>query len=455
MKKMLKKIFKGIITFFSYIGRWIDRKIIVPITKFILLIGETGGKNSKSFERWLMKKNTLTFLSLLLAFIFFFLVDSKTVVLVESSAEVLYNQKVDAIYNQEAYVIEGLPETVDIVLIGRKSDLFLAKQLAQKNVTVDLSGLKPGEHKVELKYENEIESISSKLDPSTANISIYPKISESRTVTIDVLNKDALNNKLAIQSVDIDKKEIVVKGAEHTLNEVSTVKALVDINNLSEQKVGINTISDVRLIAYDKDGKVINIEMVPNKVTATISIVSPSKEVPIKIIPTGSVEFGNAISSINSDVSKVTVYGEEKVINDLQFIPINIDVSGLNEAKTYNIILEKPSGIRYISETSATVEVTLDKEVTREIENVTIEHINLDSNYKAGGLTSDSFSTTVVVKGTKTVVDNINTASIKAIIDLSGYGVGDHEVEVKVTGDEVKATYLPKTTKVKIRIKNK
>ena len=35
---------------------------------------------------------------------------------------------------------------------------------------------------------------------------------------------------------------------------------------------------------------------------------------------------------------------------------------------------------------------------------------------------------------------------------LSGYTEGDHEVEIKVTGDDVKATYSAKTTKIKIRI---
>ena len=36
----------------------------------------------------------------------------------ETVHEVLSGQAVTAVYNSEAYVIEGLPETVDIVLIG-------------------------------------------------------------------------------------------------------------------------------------------------------------------------------------------------------------------------------------------------------------------------------------------------------------------------------------------------
>ena len=174
--KIIKGLYRGIFRLFKLIFKKIDKYIVVPITKFILMITERNGKGSRNFERWLTRKNTLIFISLILALGFFFVVDNKTYTLVESSAEVLRNQKVEATYNTEAYVVEGLPTEVDVVLIGRRADLFLAKQLSTKNVTVDLSGLKPGTHKVELKYENDVSRIDYKLDPSTANITIYPKL---------------------------------------------------------------------------------------------------------------------------------------------------------------------------------------------------------------------------------------------------------------------------------------
>ena len=397
----------------------------------------------------------MIFISLILALGFFFVVDNKTYTLVESSAEVLRNQKVEATYNTEAYVVEGLPTEVDVVLIGRRADLFLAKQLSTKNVTVDLSGLKPGTHKVELKYENDVSRIDYKLDPSTANITIYPKLSESRTTTVDVLNQDTLNTKLSIQSVDIDQKEIIIKGADHRLKQVSTVKALVDIGNIVDPSVGVTNLSDVKLVAYDNNGNVVDVEMVPSKVTATISIISPHKEVPIKVIPVGDVEFGKAISSITSSVTKVTIYGNEDVINSIQYIPVEVDVTGLNNAKTYNAILNKPSGIRYISESSTTVNVSLDKEITKEFEDIYIEVTNLDSNYKVVALDKSSNTTSVIVKGTESVLNSIDASMINATIDLTGFGIGEHEVTVIVSGEEVRANYTPKTTKVKVKIISK
>ena len=114
-----------------------------------------------------------------------------------------------------------------------------------------------------------------------------------------------------------------------------------------------------------------------------------------------------------------------------------------------------PQGLREISVKSTKVTVSLGEEETKEINDIMIETINLDSNYKAAAIGAASIKTTVIVKGTKEVLANIDSSKIKAIVDLSGYKEGDHEVSVTVTGDDVKATYTPKTTKIKIRISKK
>ena len=450
--KTLKNIGRTLAAVVRSIFKWIDRHIITPLTKFVLFISEKTGAKTGKFERWLTRKNTLIILSLILAIGFFFVVDSKSIILVDSSAEVLYDQKVEATYNREAYVVEGLPETVDVTMIGGTAELYLAKQLASGTVKVDLTNYKEGTHKVNLKYDSTINSVNYKLDPSTVTVIIYPKVSKTVNVDVDVLNKSALDSKLAVQSVTIDQEEVIIKGAEHTLEKVSTVKALVDIKNIIDPKAGVTTLNDVKLVAYDNEGNVVDVEIVPNKVTATVSIVSPSKEVPIKVIPKGTVAFGKAISSMTSSISKVTVYGEESVLEELQYIPIEIDVNGLSENKTFDVKITKPQGVRDISETDAQVSISLGTEVSKEIEDVYIETINLNPNYKAVALGENSSKISVIVKGTQEVIDSIDASNIKAIVDLSEYGEGDHEVEIEVTGDELKATYTPKTTKIKIRI---
>ena len=454
-KSKSKKRARKIILFIKAIIRLIDKKIITPITKFILLISDKMSRRTDKFERWLVKKNTLVFISLIISIIVFLAIDNKSISLVDSYAEVLYDQKVEAIYNTETYVVEGLPETVDVTLIGRKVDMYLAKQLSKGYVTVDISNLEEGTHKVSLNYESNIESIDYKLDPSTVNINIYPKVSTTKTATIDTINKEILDTKLSISKVSLDKNEIIIKGAEHTIKEVANVRALVDIQKLVDPEAGVMTLEDVPLIAYDNNGKVIDIEMVPSKVNATINVDSPHKEVPIKVIPVGEVQFGKAISSITSSITKVTIYGSQSVIDKIEYLPIEVEVEKLSSNKEFNISLVSPEGVRELSEKNTKINITLGEEISKEIKDVMIETTNLDSNYRAAAIGASSIKTNVIIKGTQEVLDSIDESKIKAIVDLSGYKEGDHEVEIKVTGDDVKATYSPKTTKIKIRISKK
>ena len=450
-KKKMRKFFLVIKAIISLI----DKKLITPITKFIVMITEKMSRKTDRFERWLVKKNTLIFVSLLIAVITFLAIDNKSITLVDSYAEKLYDQKVEAIYNTETYVVEGLPETVDVTLIGRKIDMYLAKQLSNGYITVDISNLKAGTHKVPINYEGNINSIDYELDPSTVNITIYPKVSTTKTATIDTINKESLDSKLSVSQVTIDKTEIIIKGAEHTIGKVANVRALVDIRKLVDPVAGVMTLEEVPLIAYDTNGKVVEVEMVPSKVNATINVESPHKEIPIKVIPVGEVEFGKAISSMTSSVTKVTVYGDKAVIDKIEYFPIEVEVEKLNTNKEFNVSLVAPEGIRALSVKNTKISITLGNEVSKEIKNIPIETINLDSNYKAAAFMQSAVKTNVIVKGTKEVLENINETKIKATVDLTGYKEGDHEVEVIVTGDDVKATYSPKTTKIKIRISKK
>ena len=144
----MKKKNKGIGRIIRLIGLFFDKWLITPITKVILKLMEIFKSWAKAFDRLSNKKSTLLVFSLILAFGTFILIDRESSVMIDQYAEILYDQPVSAVYNEELYVVEGLPEKVDITLIGQRRHIFLAKQSPSKGVSVDLTGLKPGNHKV-------------------------------------------------------------------------------------------------------------------------------------------------------------------------------------------------------------------------------------------------------------------------------------------------------------------
>ncbi|HHX93995.1 MAG TPA: hypothetical protein GX690_02750, partial [Tenericutes bacterium] len=96
----------------------IYKKTVVFLLNLIKLI-------SNWFEQILIQKRYVKILSLVITLFIFFFVKGK-LNFTDSSAEIIYDQKVHAEYNREIYVVEGIPESVDITLIGSYSDIALA-----------------------------------------------------------------------------------------------------------------------------------------------------------------------------------------------------------------------------------------------------------------------------------------------------------------------------------------
>lgn len=446
----MKKISRVIIRFFKSIAKFFDKWLITPITKLFVGISDLLGNRGNKFEKFLVNRQTLVILSLVFALITFYAIDKKHVSLIDNSAEVLYNQKVNVNYNEALYVVEGVPETVDVTLVGRKMDVYLAKQYPLNGVTLDLTGYTPGSYSVGFKYEQAVSSVEYKVDPSSVNIRIYDKVSVTKEVSIDVIHKDSLDSKLNIDNVTLDRDNVIVKGASHQLEEVAVVKAIVDIDKLSNVKEGTTTLSDIPLIAYDSDGNKLDVEIVPGAINATIKISSPKKEIPIKLMVEGDLD-GVAIKSLTSSVSKVTVYGNQEAIDLIEYLPVTVDVNGVKEDKTYSINLVKPTGIREISEKTITVELKVGNVVSRDIANVPIDAINHDG-YSVQVVGEQNRTVTVIVNGTKEVVDKIEASSITAYVDLEGKTEGEYTVDVKVKGQDTTVTYTPRVKEIKVKI---
>ena len=455
----MSKLFKVIKAILKFLYSVLDRLIVTPLSKLIYIINDKIKQNSGRFEKIINKPYMLIYLSLAFAVGIFLLVDNKVINLIQTEAEILSNQKVEVLYNQEAYVIEGIPESVDITLIGRKSDLYLAKQLGEHQVVLDLTEYGEGTHKVRLTYNQTVDSLSYKLDPGSVTVNIKKKVSQLKTISYELLNEDKLLETISVKSVELSKTEVVVKGSIDNLNKIAIVKALVDLNNPKFIESGKFNLDNVPLVAYDEYGSVLSdVEIVHGIVTASLELSSYSVEVPIRVETTGELKIGRAISTITvngKDVYKVTIYGDEEALNNIEYIPVTIDINGEGTtAKSYNVTLNKPAGVRHISESTATINLTFDAESQKTIDDVRVEKENVSSKLEANTKPGVSPTVSIQVKGVSSVIDKIDASSIIARVNLANYDVGSYEVVVEVVGDDPRVTYLAlQTLKIDITAK--
>ena len=148
----------------------------------------------------------------------------------------------------------------------------------------------------------------------------------------------------------------------------------------------------------------------------------------------------------------ITIYGDQSVIDEIDSVPVTINVDGRgNESVwTYDVNIRKPNGVREMSVDSVEITATFGEEqqTTIDITN-DIDEINL-----ADGLTVNILSgqtITVQAKGVASVLEDLGDTRVNAYIDLAGYGVGNHEVEVKINNTNPLITYVVSST-VRIRI---
>ncbi len=449
--------FKGL---FKAIYLIIDKIIVTPISTIIYKIGRKINKDNK-FDQLLNRPNVLLFVSLAFAVLLFYIVDSKATMLVVNDAEILTNQPVRVVYNSSAYVVEGIPESVDITLIGKKSELYLARQLGDNEVVIDLTDYQATDTpvKVKMTYNKPINNLDYKIDPAYATVTIKKKVSGTRTISYDLLNQDSLDPKLSVQSVELSKTEVVVRGAQDTLDSVANIKALVDLNKQDLNKAGTYNLSDLKLVAYDSQGKLIdNVEIVATNVTAKVVLDSYMKKVPIKVVTTGDLAPGRAISSITingTEASKyeIDIYGDRSIIDKIDNVPVTIDINGQGKSgsKTSNVSISKPAGVRYITEENVSVVLNFDEAKQKTI---TINRI-LPKNVPAGSVANLASTEDQVVEvqviGVESVINQVNAADIVAYIDLADYNAGTFSVDVKVEGNDSRVQYVV-TKKVSVVI---
>ena len=435
--------------FFRKLYKLIDVLIVVPISRLIYNIQKALKKNGGLLDKLLNKPNFLIFLSLILAIVLFLLVDSKAISFVEDKTEVISNVPVNIKYNEEAYVVEGAPTDVNIMISGRKSDIYLAKQLGEYEVTLDLTEYTASDtaYKVYFTYAKSINNLKYSLDPSYVQVMIKNKVSSVSSVTYELINQDKLDSKLSVKSIGLSKSEVVVKGSESALKKIAWIKALVE--------AGSYDIDNIALVAYDNAGKLLNnVEIVPSTLSATVVLDSYSENIPVEVKTTGNLISGKSIAKIlinnNNDYS-ITAYGNEEDISKIKSIPITINVDGLggDTAKTYNVTLTKPNGVRYMSASTITVSLTFGNEEQKTVELTNISKKNLGSGLTANIISDSAIS--VICKGVASSLDKVDVNNIKAYVDLSGLGAGDHDVEVKIENNNPLVTYVVSSV-IKVRI---
>lgn len=453
MMKSNKSNSKSSFKLFKKLYKLLDKLIVTPISSVVYKLQKKFG-NDNNLEKLLNRPYALFILSGIIAVALSFFVHLNMDMLTNNDAEFLTNIPVKVVYNSSAYVVEGVPDTVSMTLIGNKMELYLARQLGDNEVVVDLTDYQASEKSVEVRltYNKPIKNLEYQISPEFLTVTIKEKVSDNKTVTYDLLNQDELDVKLSVKSVELSKSDVIVRGSQETIDSIASIKALIDLDNEDFTKAGTYVLDNLKLVAYGNDGTIVNnVEIVATNISATLELDSYSKKVPVKVVTTGDLVSGKAISSItingvNANDFETTIYGDEAALESISYITATIDIDGQgnNGSKTSKVTLPKPAGVRSIGDESISIVLNFGEAKQKTILLTGIRTSNVPSGLSANLESASDTSVEVQVIGVESVISELgdNPTGIYAYVDLTNYSTGTYSVEVKVEGNDSRLQYI-------------
>lgn len=245
-----------------------------------------------------------------------------------------------AIYNEEAYVVEGVPEYVDVEIKGVNIDADIDR------ITLDLTDYssKEGTYRVEFEIPNELDSFKYTFTPAYVEVSIKDKVSQVFGIEVEWEN---LDDDLLVTSLNLSREDVIVKGSRDQIENIANVKAVINARDLDE--AGVHLLKGVELLAYDESGRVIeNVEVVPRSVDVEVELAELAEGEKQKIIDVSRIVAvtnlgeGLSINMVNTELS-VTVMGADEAVDEIteKDLRVSIDLNGLDEGEhTLDLIVE-------------------------------------------------------------------------------------------------------------------
>lgn len=385
-------------------------------------IYESIEENILRFFRWISSiidglffsnKNTAIF-ALVIACLAYFAANYDSNGATLTSSKVLNGISVNTRYNSESFELSGAPQACEIVITGDAANVNNAA--AKKGYCqLDLEGYTEGSHTVKLNAVGYGDNVSVIVSPSEVTVSLKKKTTVQFDLSYDFINQNNMDTRYILGTPVFDQgTKVNIRASQDTLNSIALVKALIDVSNVTAD-------FDMKapLVAYDKNGRTVNAEIVPETIHVAVNVSSPNNEVAIKLNPVGQAPSGLAIDTVViTDHQTTRIYGPESVIDSIGEVYVNFDMSTVTENADMEMMLpiNLPSGVRAADVNVVNVKVSLAQVETKTVEAVPLNAINNTNNL--GIKEIDFKDVNVSVSGSENNVGQVDVEEINVYFEM-------------------------------------
>ncbi len=363
---------------------------------------------------------------------------------------VLEDVQVISNISDSVYEVEGLPESVDVIVRGDSSDVqFVSQQRESLQILADLEAFGEGSYEVTFQPVNFSDKVEVSIEPSTAVVSVKRKQARTFSVGYDYINTDKIDKIYSLGEPTFSQSEVIVNASEETLSKVAFVKALINLEGVKGDFV-----QDCVLVAYDQSGAQIDVDILPKTITAEVKVTTPSKVVPIDVQFEGETEDGISIDSYTLDASEMTIYGKQEILDEIDEVSVIVPVNKITSDTTITMPIMLPSGISSGSVSKVSISIKVGEQEEKVLRDVELEFKNVNSKFNVSII--GSATTDIEVFATESVLDSIDKNSVNVFVDVSQYDVaGTYTIPLSLEAQSSLARYVLTTKSVEIELKEK
>jgi YbbR domain-containing protein len=355
--------------------------------------------------------------NLILAFFMSLVVWVAAIISADPNQESVYPRPVPLeVIGQDPSMLQlgDIPATVQVTLNAPQS---IWSQLTENpeliRAWIDLSGLTPGEHVVEVKTQMQINPAQVMgVDPSEVQVLLEPSMTSEFEVDLTVIGDPALGYRAGVASVD--PPQVVVSGPESLVSQVDQVVASLDISGANA-----NIRRDVQVQALDATDNLVrglNISPQTVRVTQPVNLLGGYRNVVVKVVTTGEPADGYWLSNISVSPPNVTVFST-------------------------NPQLDLPEGITLVGEESVLVRLSIAAQESTLPITLPIEAIGLPPDLEAS---FSPESVDLLLAGPLPILNNLKPAEVRVVANLGGMEPGVYQVSpvVDLLPNQVRIIYI-------------
>lgn len=313
----------------------------------------------KLFDSHWVLRITALILALLLAIYVKSIISADSDSILKSQADILTNVHLEVDYDDESLIVTGLPETVNVKIEGPMQIVQQTKLLKDYKVFVNLNSLLIGEHSVTIQHENFSDKLKVSIDPAILNVVIEERLTKEFRVDFEMNNR-LIAEDYSLKGMTAEQSKVLISGAKSVIESISYVKATV----VGEAGINASFVQEANVKVLDRDLNKLGVTIEPEKVKVKVEINEYSRELPITIKQTGEAPEGISIDKLSVEPSKTLVYGTRTAIDSLTEVPVNVDISKINESGSYEMNVAVPKGAAKLSQEK----VIIHADVTKKIE---------------------------------------------------------------------------------------